>query len=165
MRKSKVRVRFEPTPSSLGTQDRRPQDQSRQIMRKNVFLNFFRHEVVPVSRLQHRSSAPRSAANGRTTECVPTRRDMHHRGRIPFSNDRNTLWEVFVEKQSTAARRRQRDKQGDYFQEEEGAQPPRGKKIPGISVRSWKDILIPATATNWTGSQMTSLPALPQLRS
>lgn len=98
-------------------------------MRKNVILNFFRHGVVPVSKLQHRSSALRSTANGRTTECEPKCRDMHHRGRIPFSSDRNTLWEVFVEKQSTAARRRQRDKQGDYFQEEEeGAQPPGEKK-------------------------------------
>ena len=46
-----------------------------------------------------------------------------------------------------------------------GTTTERKKKIPGISVRSWKDILIPATATNWTGSQMTSLPALPQPRS
>lgn len=46
-----------------------------------------------------------------------------------------------------------------------GTTTEREKKIPGISVRSWKDILIPATATNWTGSQMTSLPALPQPRS
>lgn len=35
------------------------------------------------------------------------------------------------------------------------------KKIPGISARSWKDILIPATATNWT----TALRWLPSLRS
>lgn len=31
-----------------------------------------------------------------------------------------------------------------------GCTTTKKKKIPGISVRSWKDILIPATATNWT---------------
>lgn len=43
-------------------------------------------------------------------------------------------------------------------QREEGAST---KKIPGICVRNWKDILIPATATNWT----TAFWRLPSLRS
>lgn len=59
----------------------------------------------------------------------------------------NALLEVFVEKQSNGARRRQRDKRGAYFQGEEEVTSTK-KKIPGISARSWKDILIPAT--NWT---------------
>ncbi|TNN82306.1 hypothetical protein EYF80_007427 [Liparis tanakae] len=65
-----------------------------------------------------------------------------------FQPSIRTFFKVFVEKQSNRARRRQRDKQGAYFQGEEGAQPPHKKKFPGISARSSKDILIPAT--NWT---------------
>lgn len=64
-----------------------------------------------------------------------------------FSSGRNTLWEVFEERQSNRARRRQRDKRGDRFR---GRREYNRKKIPGISARSWKDILILATATDWT---------------
>lgn len=107
-------------PPHSARSDRRPQDQSGLCMRKKFILKLFPHEVVPVSRLQQRSRAPRSWANDRTTECVPKCRKIHHSGQIPFSSDRDTLLEVFMEKQSNTARRRQRDKQGDHFQGRRG---------------------------------------------
>lgn len=47
VRKSKVRVRYEPAPSSAGAQDRRLQDQSALCIRKNVFLNFSETKSSP----------------------------------------------------------------------------------------------------------------------
>lgn len=47
VRKSKVRVRYGPTPSSPGAQDRRLQDQSAPCIRKKIILKLFRNEVVP----------------------------------------------------------------------------------------------------------------------
>lgn len=94
----------------------------RTVCKEKLILKLFRNEVVSISRLAYRSGALRSRENDRKKKRVPKCRNINHSGQIGFSRGRNTLLEVFVEKQSSKARWRQRDKQGDYFQGEEEVQ-------------------------------------------
>lgn len=89
-------------------------------------------------------------------------KNIHHSGKISFSSGRNTLLEAFMEKESNAARRRQRDKQGDYFQGEEEVQPPGGKNPWNFceELEGYPDSCNSNKLDR--GSQMTSLPALLQ---
>lgn len=115
----------------------------------------------------------RSERPGRRSLCPNGRRVPRTVFQMPFPSGRNTLllllfffsFEVFVERQESnraptetarqAGRLLPGREEGGRREREGGAggydkHPKKKKKIPGISVRSWKDILNPATATNWT---------------
>lgn len=85
----------------------------------------------------------------RVPKCKPKCRNIHHSGQIPFFSDGNPLLEVFVKKEPKQSPT-ETERQAGRLLSGEGGGTTTEKKIPGISVRSWKDFLIPVTATDWT---------------